>query len=103
MSVNVAWQGQRFKTPEYKAYEQELLLILRPVKLPESPYRLFLEFGVSNMQADWDNPIKPFVDVLQKKYGFNDRDIHAAVVSKIKTKKGDEYIEFDLQALSKRL
>lgn len=102
LSVNRCWQGKRFKTPEYKAYEQEVLLKLRPLRLPEKPYKLFLEFGLSNMQADWDNPIKPFVDILQKKYGFNDRDIHEAEVKKVKTEKGSEYIEFELRALEER-
>ena len=99
LSVNEAWQGQRFKTKKYKAYEQEVLLKLRHLTLPEKPYKLILEFGLSNMQADWDNPIKPFVDILQKKYGFNDRDIFEAEVKKVKTAKGEEYIEFDLQGI----
>ena len=51
------------------------------------------------MQADWDNPIKPFVDILQKKYGFNDRDILEATVKKVKTAKGKEYIEFSLEGI----
>lgn len=96
LSVNECWRGKRFKTPKYKAYEQEVLLKLRPMTLPEKPYKLFLEFGLSSMQADWDNPVKPFVDILQKRYGFNDRDIHEAVVRKKKTAKGEEYTEFKI-------
>ena len=99
LSVNVVWQGKRFKTPAYKAYEQEVMLKLKPLRLPEKPYKLVLEFGLSNMQADWDNPIKPFVDILQKKYGFNDRDIHEGIVKKVKTAKGEEYIEFSLEGI----
>ena len=99
LSVNRAWQGKRFKTPEYKAYEQEALLKLKAIRLPEKPYKITLEFGLSNMQADWDNPIKPFVDILQKKYGFNDRDILEATVKKVKTAKGEEYIDFSLEGI----
>jgi len=99
LSVNRAWQGRRFKTQEYKDYEQEVLLLLPPLTLPESPYSIYLEFGLSNIQSDWDNPIKPFVDILQKKYWFNDREIFEAVVKKVKVPKGEEYIVFDIKTL----
>lgn len=54
------------------------------------------EFGISSPLADWDNPVKPFQDVLQKKYKFNDKDIVRAVVTKIKVEKGDEYVSFEI-------
>ena len=82
LSVNKAWQGRRFKTPEYKAYEKHLLLILPRADVPQGPLKAFYEFGQSNSLADWDNPIKAFQDVLQKKYGFNDRDILEAHVKR---------------------
>lgn len=91
LSVNKCWQGKRFKTAEYKNYEKELLLALPKQDLPEPPYRIYFEFGFSNSQSDWDNPIKPLQDILQKKYGFNDRDIERAVTNKKKVKKGEEY------------
>lgn len=56
--------------------------------------RLYLEFGVSTKLADWDNPIKPFQDVLQKKYDFNDNRIYEATVKKVVVKKGEEYVKF---------
>jgi len=102
LSINECWQGRRFKTPKYKTYEKELLYVLPPLTVPEKPYKLSLTFGVSNMQSDWDNPVKAFVDVLQKKYGFNDRDIHQGIVEKVKTKKGEEFIEFNLEHLNGR-
>ena len=95
MSVNEAWQGSRFKTPKYKAYARDLSLILPPsVAIPAGPLQVEYEFGVSNMQADYDNPIKPFQDVLQTKYGFNDSRIMRAVIEKVKVPKGKEYIKF---------
>jgi hypothetical protein len=33
LSVNLAWQGKRFKTPIYKAYEKELLLRMPAKKI----------------------------------------------------------------------
>ena len=96
LSVNQCWQGQRFKTKKYLAYEKEVLLTLRPIKLPPPPYSVNYEFGMSNSLSDWDNPVKPLQDILQKKYGFNDRDIMEAHVKKIKVKKGEEYFAFSI-------
>ena len=44
--------------------------------------------------SDIDNPLKPFLDILQKKYGINDRDINELLVKKTVVKKGDEFIFF---------
>lgn len=91
LSVNECWRGRRFKTPKYKAYEQELLLRLPNIKLPSPPYKIYFDFGFSNICSDWDNPIKPLQDILQKKYSFNDRDVYYASVHKLKVPKGDEF------------
>jgi len=99
MSVNEAWQGRRFKTPKYKAYERDVLKLLRPMTIPEGDLVIDLEWGVSNMTSDWDNPIKPFQDILQKKYGFDDKHIIEARVKKVKVKKGEEYIEFTIKEI----
>jgi Holliday junction resolvase RusA-like endonuclease len=96
LSVNECWRGQRFKTPEYKAYEQQLLYTLPSMKPPKPPYKIHFEFGMSNVLSDWDNPVKPLQDILQKKYGFNDKDIHQASVNKVKVKKGKEYFIVEL-------
>lgn len=91
LSVNQCWQGKRFKTKEYKNYEQELLYTLPAQKLPKPPYHIYFEFGFSNSMSDWDNPVKPLQDIMQKKYGFNDKDIVQALIVKEKVKKGEEY------------
>ena len=95
LSVNTAWKGKRFKTPEYKAYEQEVMLYLRPKEVPDGEFCIVLEFGISYSGFDYDNGIKPFTDILQKKYGFNDSRIVKAFVTKTKTEKGNEFIWFD--------
>lgn len=98
LSVNKVWQGRRFKTKEYKAYEQELMLMLPKIEVPEGELSAYYEFGQSSKLADWDNPVKPFQDVLQKKYGFDDRNIVEALVKKVIVPKGAEYIGFRLEA-----
>lgn len=94
MSVNEAWQGQRYKTDKYKAYQKELLLMLPNINFPHGKLKIFLEFGMSNSLSDIDNPVKQILDCLQKKYFFNDRDIYEMEVKKVKTEKGKEYFKF---------
>jgi Holliday junction resolvase RusA-like endonuclease len=96
LSVNEAWQGKRFKTPRYKKYERDVLFLLPKMILPKGPLAIELEFGFSTQNADWDNPIKPFVDILQKKYRFNDSRIYQATVTKKIVKKGAEYTTFKI-------
>lgn len=100
LSVNDCWQGQRFKTGAYKSYERELLFTLPPGKAPQPPYRISFEFGLSNVQSDYDNPVKPLQDILQKKYGFNDAHIQEAVIKKIKVEKGQEYFVFHIDSIN---
>jgi len=99
LSVNKCWQGKRFKTPEYKAYETKLLYTLPPLTMPAAPYRFYYEFGMSNPLSDWDNPVKPLQDILQKKYKFNDKDIHEATVRKVKVAKGQEYFSVIVESI----
>lgn len=101
LSSNEAWKGRRFKTDMYKIFERALLLMLpASYKVPEEgKLEIFLEFGFSNCGCDWDNPIKPFVDILQKKYGFNDNRIYKGTVLKTIVKKGEEFIKVDLKLM----
>ena len=99
LSVNVCWQGKRFKTKAYKDYEKALLLLLpKDYNIPLGELKITLKFGFSSKLSDWVNPIKPFQDILQKKYGFNDSRIFKATVEKEIVKKGDEYIYFKIES-----
>jgi len=97
LSVNEAWKGRRFKTDKYKNYENALMLILpKAAYIPEGEIVLKLIFGQSSPLADFDNPVKCFVDCLQKRYGFNDRMIKRCVIEVEKVKKGEEFIFFNM-------
>ena len=98
LSVNQCWQGKRFKTKTYRLYEKEILLNLKKIKVPEGNLQINLIFGLSSKNADWDNPIKPFQDILQKKYDFNDSRIYKAIVEKVIVKEGEEFIKFELKS-----
>jgi len=99
LSVNQVWAGKRFKTPKYKQYERDMLMLLPNRHLPEPPYEVYYEFGFSSTASDLDNCIKPMQDILQKRYGFDDKHIHQMLVRKFKVKKGDEYLKFEIKAL----
>jgi Holliday junction resolvase RusA-like endonuclease len=98
LSVNEAWQGRRKKTFKYMRYQKDVLMLLRPFTVPDGDLRIELVFGFSSKGSDWDNSVKPFQDILSKKYGFNDNRIVDAHVKKIKVKKGQEFIEWRLYA-----
>lgn len=99
LSVNQAWRGRRWKTRDYSDYEKDLLLLLPKMNVPNGRLSIKLVFGLSSRSGDLDNPVKPFVDVLQKKYGFDDKVIYEMHVQKEIVSKGDEYIQFDIKCV----
>lgn len=99
LSVNESWQGKRFKTEKYKQYENTLLWILPKLLIPKPPYQIHFKFGFSSSLSDWDNPVKPFQDILSKKYKFNDKLIRRAIIETEIVEKGKEYIEFEITSM----
>ena len=98
VSVNQAWKGSRFKTKKYKDFEETFSLLLPKLEIPKGYLEIYFEFGLSAfILSDWDNPIKTAQDVISKKYGFNDNIIVKGIVKKVKVKKGQEYIKFNIK------
>jgi len=98
LSVNDAWKGRRYKTDDYKRFEKQVLILLpKEMYIPEGDLVLHLEWGFSSAASDYDNPIKPFQDCLEKKYGFNDNRIKRGTQEKFKVNKGEEYIRFKIE------
>ena len=97
LSVNKVWKGRRYKTQEYKDYENELFYILPKMDIPKGKLSLCIKWGMSSKASDIDNCAKPFIDILQKKYGFNDKSIYNLIMEKVDVKKGEEYIKFDIE------
>lgn len=95
LSINEAWRGRRTKTEKYKEYEWNCFTYLpKDYEVPEGKLVAMYEFGIAT-QADWDNPVKALQDILQKKYGFNDKDIMLAIVKKTVVKNGKGFFRFD--------
>ncbi len=96
LSVNECYRGRRFKNDKYKAYEQELLLRLPKLVVPEKNICINLIFGFSNHASDIDNGVKIFLDILQKAYGFNDKEITELHIFKEIVPKNKEFIDFSI-------
>ena len=100
LSANQMYLGRKVKSAAYRKYEKQMAFLLPDIDLPDPPYKLVMKFGLSSSLADLDNSLKAFIDTLQTKYGFNDRDIFEIVASKTKTKKGEEFIIWDITSVS---
>lgn len=96
LSVNEAWKGQRFKTDKYKSFETELLWLLPKMGELKPPFKLEITFGISKL-SDLDNCLKITLDIFQKKYGINDKDIMEIHAKKVVTK--EHFIEFDIYGI----
>ena len=99
LSINGAFQGRRFKTPAYKQYEKDVILLLPAVKIPEGQLRLTATVGFSSKASDIDNVLKPFIDILQKKYKFDDKNIYSITINKQIVKKGCEFIKWNIEKI----
>jgi len=101
LSVNQCWRGRRFKTPAYKEYEKKLLGLLPEDLYVSSNGKLviYITFGFSSKMSDYDNAIKAFQDVLQKKYSFDDNRIYEAHIYKDIVEKGSEYIKVRIEKI----
>lgn len=101
ISVNEAWQGRRYKTEIYKAYEEQLLWMFKGYKecKPCGLYGIVIKWASPNaLKSDIDNVIKPFMDCLVKS-GIvkDDRYCNEMHIEKIKSK--DYFIEFNLYSI----
>lgn len=87
LSTNRLFQGRRFRTKEYDAYEEEIGFLL-PRQRPQEPpgttlevrYALYLK---NHKRTDGDNCVKALTDILVKT-GFieDDRYIYRYVIEK---------------------
>jgi len=95
LSTNKAWQGRRFKTKEYKAFEKESLIRLMQYKHIRyySKIEVYFAFHIKNVaMSDVDNFLKQTIDSLVKSGIIkDDRNILRIVAEKFKS--NEEFIE----------
>ena len=97
LSVNRAWKGKRYKTHEYDKYIMDLKSICDgSYNVSKGKIKIDILFGFSSKGSDIDNPVKPFIDTLQKYYGFNDNQIYKMELEKCIVPKGKEFIKWEI-------
>ena len=96
MSFNKAYKGRVYKSKEYAQYTHDLPYLLPKLVVPEGFLKLTVTFGLSKTNSDLDNCLKPFIDLLQDCYGFNDRMIVEIHAKKELVVKNMEFIDFEL-------
>lgn len=64
-------------------------------------FELKIQWGFATSLSDVDNPIKTLLDVLQRWFGFNDKQILSISATKKVVGKGKEYINFTLTEIHK--
>ncbi len=97
LSINKAFQGRRFKTQDYRSYEQWLMLLLPNIKLPKDiKISMTIERHFSNEAQDIDSSVKLTLDVLQKKWWFNDKQIYQLNMTKKIVPKWMEWFTLDV-------
>lgn len=98
LSANKAFKGRKYKTSDYDKYEFDLFHLLPRIYIPKGKLKAYYIFGLSSKNADGDNCVKQFQDIIAKYYGFNDKMIYKWDVEKIDVNKGEEFIEFKVES-----
>lgn len=100
LSVNKLYNGQRTKSKLYNKYSRDISFMLPNFKGELSDMlRVEIFFGFSTRAADIDNCCKGILDIVSKKYGFNDNRIYELNLRKCIVKKGDEFISIVIENL----
>lgn len=99
LSVNECWQGRRFKTKKYLAYEKEIIALLPQREKITGDFALYILFGLEHVyKPDLDNFVKPLIDLMKKKgYFEDDRYLIKLNVAKIYSK--TNFIQFYFKEL----
>jgi len=101
LSVNQAYYGKKIKTANYRAYEAQLAMNLpKDLVIPDGvKLKLCIHVKYSSKASDIDNCLKPFIDILQTKYSFNDNRLYELRIRKHLVPKGEEEIVFFIDQL----
>lgn len=98
LSVNLAWQGKRFKTKAYKQYEKDIFRLIPQgqydMKCKDEIYVVYVFYFSAYALSDNVNPEKLITDILVKRqYLKDDRYVKGTVCFKEPCAKGHEKID----------
>lgn len=94
LSANMSYTGRKVMTAAYRKYAIKLQRTLPDLLVPDDLMEIRIVVYYSNKASDIDNCIKPFIDCLQKRYGFNDNRVYRLQVTKVIVKRGEDNIAF---------
>jgi Holliday junction resolvase RusA-like endonuclease len=103
----VVRQGQRtyatsYKTVKYQTYERAVRQRLKHLEFnlgDSGELVLCIRVFYVTAASDIDNCVKPFLDILQRHFGFNDNRVYVLQVKKVVAGKGNAGIEFYLDTM----
>jgi len=100
LSVNKAFQGRRFKSPEYKSYEEECLWLLKGNEKVSGWVEVTYHFHIKNFKrVDVGNYEKLISDIIVKAGLIDDdRFIKKMTLEKHQIEK-DEWIEIIIEEI----
>ena len=106
MSVNRAYSVGRktmFKSKEYREYETAVNKRLEGHHMSEEmktgKLGLKFKFRFQRSNSDIDNPVKPLQDVLQKHFGFDDKQVYRLEVEKYHYRGCQPFVEVEITQL----
>jgi len=100
LTVNMAWQGRRFKSKDYLEYEKEVFYQL-PKESIKGEIEIHFLFNVKTYsRRDVDNMIKPLQDILVKA-GVIDDDKNIVKLIAEKRKSKTNSVEVSIKKLLK--
>lgn len=101
LSVNKAWKGRRFKTPEYISYEWEVAVLLPKIKI-SGDVDILIEYHMNFAKlSDIDNPSKPLLDILVKQ-GLIDDDRKIWHLDQYKFQSDENFIYIEIKPYETR-
>jgi len=105
LSINAAYTLKRKKSAKYRKFEELMALELFGYEIPpnrnvaEMRFKLDIQWGFATSLSDVDNPIKTLLDVLQRWFGFDDKQIMKIAATKVIVGRGREYLSFTLSEI----
>lgn len=107
MSVNRAYgvgKKTMFKSKEYREYETTIGTLLAGEEMSEEMKKgklaLSFRFRFQRSNSDIDNPVKPLQDILQKHFGFDDKQVYSLHVEKLHYRGCEPFIEVEIKQLT---
>lgn len=92
------WLGRKTDSEEYRRWNKQAIRLLPEVWIPDGPLSIYISVFYKSKLSDLDNAFKPFLDLLQKRYRFDDRRVfHIRARKLLVDTKEQERIEFCIE------